>query len=65
MYTIATNDFVAAGGDTYYSFAYDYKQTGIDTGVAMEDALINYTRDVLGGVIDQQYAEPAGRITIK
>lgn len=65
MYTIATNDFVAAGGDTYYRFAYDYKQTGINTGVAMEDALVNYTRDVLGGVIGQQYAQPAGRITIK
>ncbi len=65
MYTIATNDFVAAGGDTYYRFAYDYKQTGINTGVAMEDALVNYTRDVLNGVIGEQYAQPAGRITIK
>ena len=64
-YTIATNDFTAAGGDTYYVFAYPFTQTGYKTGVALEDALINYTTTVLGGVIGEQYAAPAGRITIK
>ncbi|MDD5898727.1 MAG: bifunctional UDP-sugar hydrolase/5'-nucleotidase [Clostridia bacterium] len=64
-YVIATNDFTAAGGDTYYVFAYPYAQTGYKTGVALEDALVNYTQTVLGGVIGAQYAEPAGRITIK
>ena len=32
----------------------------------LEDALVNYTRDVLGNVITAAaYGEPAGRITIK
>lgn len=65
MYTIATNDFTAAGGDTYGVLAYPYKQTGYKTGVALEDALINYTAAVLNGVIGAEYAEPQGRITIK
>lgn len=65
LYTIATNDFTAAGGDTYYAFAYAFQQTGIKTGVALEDALVNYTQTVLNGVIGEQYAEPQGRIIIK
>ncbi len=65
MYTIATNDFTAAGGDTYYAFRYANTQTGYKTGVALEDALVQYANTVLGGVIGAQYAEPAGRITIK
>ena len=64
-YVIATNDFTAAGGDTYGVFAYPFTQTGYKTGVALEDALVNYTQTVLGGVIGEQYAEPAGRIIIK
>lgn len=64
-YVIATNDFTAAGGDTYGVFAYPFTQTGYKTGVALEDALVNYTQTVLEGVIGEQYAEPAGRITIK
>ena len=64
-YVIATNDFTAAGGDTYGVFAYPFQQTGYKTGVALEDALVNYTQTVLGGVIGEQYAEPQGRITIK
>jgi len=64
VYTIATNDFTAAGGDTYYAFAYPFTQTGYKTGVALEDALVTYTQTVLNGVIGEQYAEPAGRITI-
>ena len=64
-YVIATNDFTAAGGDTYGVFAYPFTQTGYKTGVALEDALVNYTQTVLEGVIGEQYAAPAGRITIK
>ncbi|MCI8595100.1 MAG: bifunctional metallophosphatase/5'-nucleotidase [Oscillospiraceae bacterium] len=60
-YAIATNDFTAAGGDTYAVF----KQCSVyDTGCAMEDALVAYTKEVLGGVIGEQYAETAGRITV-
>ncbi|MDD2648517.1 MAG: bifunctional UDP-sugar hydrolase/5'-nucleotidase [Eubacteriales bacterium] len=64
-YVIATNNFTAAGGDTYYCFGYAYSQTGYDTTIPLEDALVNYTAEVLGGVIGETYAAPAGRITIK
>ena len=65
LYTISTNDFTAVGGDTYYVFRYPYTMTGINTGLALEDALIMYTQDVLGGVVGGLYAEPQGRIIIK
>ena len=64
-YVIATNDFTAAGGDTYGALAYPFKQSGYKTGVALEDALVTYTQQVLDGVIGAQYAAPQGRITIK
>ncbi len=64
-YTIATNDFTAAGGDTYYAFRAPYAATGYATGISLEDALVSYVTDVLGGAISTNYAEPQGRITIK
>ena len=63
-YVIATNDFSAAGGDQGYVLKYANQQTGYNTYVALEDALIDYTATVLGGVIGNQYAQPQGRITI-
>jgi 5'-nucleotidase/UDP-sugar diphosphatase len=64
LYTIATNDFTAAGGDTYYAFRYPNATSGYKTGVALEDALVNYVTTVLGGVVGQDYASPQGRITV-
>lgn len=64
-YYIATNDFSAAGGDTYYAFKEAYEAGGFNTGVALEDALIHYTKDVLGGVIPRgKYGVLQGRIQI-
>ena len=63
-YVIATNDFTAVGGDTYYAFKYPYTMSGSKSGLALEDALVNYTKTVLGGVVGEQYAAPQGRITI-
>lgn len=63
-YVVVTNDFSAAGGDQCYVLKYANQQTGYNTRVSMEDALINYTSDVLGDVIGDQYANPQGRITI-
>ena len=61
-YIIATNDFLADGGDTYYLFK-DLEQ--YDTYVALEDALVNYTQEVLDGVItEEKYGLPKGQITI-
>lgn len=64
-YAVVTNNFCAAGGDTYYSFkrAYDAGK-GFDTGIVLDVALVNYITEELGGRIDSAYAEPQGRITI-
>lgn len=61
-YTIATNDFTAAGGDTYGVF----KSCKVyDTGLALEDALVAYTSEVLGGTITaEKYGKTAGRIIL-
>lgn len=62
IYTIATNDFLAVGGDTYYLFK-DLESH--NTYVALEDALVSYTSEVLKGVISTDlYGEPKGRIRI-
>ena len=63
-YVVATNDFSAAGGDQCYVLKYANQQTGYNTYISLEDALINYTTDVLGGVIGEEYAEPQGRINV-
>ena len=62
-YAVITNNFCAAGGDTYYAFAAASAQ--FDTGVPLDEALMEYITKELGGVIGKQYAEPQGRITIK
>lgn len=62
-YAVVTNDFVAAGGDTYYAFSVSDRIT--DTGVPLDEAVMQYITDVLGGTITaEKYGEPAGRITI-
>lgn len=65
IYSIATNDFLAAGGDTYYALKYAGQTAKTDTGVLLEDAIVGYIEQVLGGEIGQQYAAPAGRVTVK
>lgn len=63
-YVLATNDFTAVGGDTYYPFK-DVKSTMKDTGIPLDQALSDYTNEVLGGTITaEKYGKPAGRITI-
>ena len=62
-YAVITNNFCAAGGDTYYAFAAAKEQ--FDTGVPLDEAVMAYVTEELGGVIGEKYAEPQGRITIK
>lgn len=62
-YAVATNNFCAGGGDTYYAFASATEQ--FDTGYPLDEVLMDYIGTELNGVIGEQYAEPAGRITIK
>ena len=61
-YVLATNDFTAAGGDTYSVFK--DKSGGLNTGVAMEQALMDYLAEELGGVLGAKYAGPQGRIKV-
>ncbi len=61
-YAVVTNDFCAAGGDTYYAFA--AASSKFDTGVPMDEAVMSYVKEVLGGVIGEEYAKPQGRIVV-
>ena len=61
-YAVITNDFMAAGGDTYYAFASSTNK--FDTGIPLDEAVMAYITDKLGGVVGEEYAEPFGRIHI-
>ena len=63
-YTVATLDFMCAGGDTYYVFAETAQTTMKSTGYLMQDALRYYLEEACGGEVGNQYAEPQGRIKI-
>ena len=57
-YAVVTNNFCAAGGDTYNVFNRAYSEGfGFDTGIPMDEAVMDYVTDVLNGVIGEQYAE--------
>ncbi|MDD6408975.1 MAG: 5'-nucleotidase C-terminal domain-containing protein, partial [Oscillibacter sp.] len=62
VYTIATNDFMAAGGDTYYAFK--TASANYDLGVPMDEVLMDYITTELKGVVGDTYAKPQGRITV-
>ena len=59
-YAVVTNNFVADGGDTYYAFAAASAQ--FDTGIPLDEAVMEYVTTELKGVIGAQYAAPQGRI---
>ena len=61
-YAVITNDFLAAGGDTYYAFA--AAQTQVDTGLPLDEILMEYITVELNGVVTDKYAAPQGRLTI-
>ena len=61
-YAVVTNNFVAAGGDTYYAFAAASAQ--FDTGIPLDEAVMEYVTTELKGVIGAQYAAPQGRILL-
>ncbi len=60
-YAVVTNNFVASGGDSYYAFAAATAQ--FDTGIPLDEAVMEYVTKELKGVIGRQYAAPQGRIT--
>lgn len=61
-YAVVTNNFCAAGGDTYYAFASASEQ--FDTGIPLDEALMSYITEELEGVVGTEYAEPQGRIFV-
>lgn len=61
VYAVVTNNFCVAGGDTYYAFKAASAQ--FDTGIPLDEAVMEYVTKELKGVIGEQYAAPQGRIT--
>lgn len=61
-YVVVSNDFLAAGGDTYYAFSV---ANNIDTGATLDEVVMEYITEVLDGTVTaEQYGEPQGRITV-
>ena len=59
-YAVVTNNFVAGGGDTYYAFAAATDQ--FDTGLPLDEVVMEYITKELKGVIGEEYALPGDRI---
>lgn len=73
VYRIVVVSFIACGGDAYGGLIAPDDVTAIAPlecpgvayiGCSDVDAIINYIKSELGGVIGEEYAEPQGRITI-
>ena len=63
-YAVVTNNFVAAGGDTYYAFGSATNQ--FDTGIVLDEAVVEFVQTKLGGKITaKDYGTDKGNITIK
>ena len=62
-YAVVTNNFCAAGGDTYYVFKNASAQ--FDTGIVMDEAVMEYVGGPLKDVISKEtYEKPRGDQTI-
>ncbi len=64
-YAVVTNNFTAAGGDTYNVFNRAYVEgSGFDTGIPLDEAVMHYVTEVLEGKITaEQYGQPRGSET--
>ena len=63
VYSVITNNFLAAGGDTYYAFA--AASVNYDLGLSMDEVVMDYITDELKGTVTEEaYGQPAGRITV-
>lgn len=60
-YTLATNDFTAVGGDGYEMFK---TATKLGEYGAMDEALVNFIKQLPGSTVGEEYAKEQGRITI-
>ena len=61
-YAVVTNDFMAAGGDVYYAFASSPKI--VDTGTPMDEAVVEYIKTELKGVVGKDYEKAQGRLNM-
>ena len=61
-YAVVTNDFMAAGGDVYYAFASSPKI--VDTGTPMDEALVEFIKVKLNGVIGKEYENAQDRLNM-
>lgn len=59
-YTIATSEFICAGGDTYYVFAEAAQATRKSINYLVSDTLQYYLVEALGGEVTETYADAAG-----
>ncbi|MFQ8983180.1 MAG: 5'-nucleotidase C-terminal domain-containing protein [Evtepia sp.] len=60
-YTIVTNNFMAAGGDTYYAFS--AAESGYDTGIPLDQVVMDYITEELDGTVTAAaYGQTANRI---
>ena len=59
-YAVVTNNFVAGGGDPSYAFAAATDQ--FDTGLPLDEVVMEYITKELKGVIGEEYALPGDRI---
>jgi 2',3'-cyclic-nucleotide 2'-phosphodiesterase (5'-nucleotidase family) len=64
-YLIATTDFIAHGGDTYYCFAEAAQKSFRSTGYTVYEALRYYLEDECKGIVPDVYAQPQNRISVK
>ena len=54
-YAVVTNNFCAAGGDTYNVFGRAFVAgSTFDTGIPMDSAVVDYITEVLNGVITEE-----------
>lgn len=61
VYTIVTNDFLGAGGDSYYTFG--SSPIGYDLGVPLDEVVMDYVTAQLDGVITaEDYGQTQNRI---
>ena len=64
-YAVVTNNFCAAGGDTYNVFNRAYAEgSGFDTGIPMDQAVVDFiTTELEGTITADMYGETHGSLT--
>lgn len=63
-YTVASSNYLCAGGDTYYVFAEAAQETMKGTGYLLCDALRYYLAEECQGQVSPEYTKSQGRIAM-